>query len=156
MHGAWGLFFAHIFQKRKDNFMAAKTKTRKAYRQGELLFVPLGPSDLKTLEFDLKEQTDPSWKKLTSNVIREGEATGHKHEVIETTPGTATMLAPAREFMPGLPNMDDIGNEDRLLTIRQPVEVVHPEHRPLTLNIGIYLIIIQREYDEVKSRRIMD
>jgi hypothetical protein len=132
------------------------TNTRKAYRQGELLFVPLGPSDLETLEFDKKDRVYPSWNKLSTNVIREGEATGHKHEVIEQTRGTATMLAPATHFLPGLPNMDRVGEEDRLLAIKQPVEVVHPEHRPLNLPIGIYLIIIQREYDEVRARRIMD
>ena len=29
-----------------------ETKTRKAYRQGELLFVPLGSDELGTLEYD--------------------------------------------------------------------------------------------------------
>jgi hypothetical protein len=132
------------------------SNVRKAYRQGELLFVPVSSDELKTLEFDPASQTYSSWNKLGSNVIREGEATGHKHEVIEQTAGTATMLEPARRFLPGLPNMDMIDTEDRLLTVREPVEVVHPEHRPLNLPVGIYLIIIQREYDEVKSRRIMD
>ena len=133
-----------------------KIKTRKAYRQGELLFVPLSQTDLETLTFDPEDSKNLSWNKLSDHVIREGEATGHKHEVIEQTPGTATMLAPSRQFLPGLPSMDRIGTEDRMLTVRQPVEVVHPEHRPLNLPVGIYLIIIQREYDEVKSRRILD
>jgi hypothetical protein len=132
-----------------------KTNTRKAYRQGELLFVPVSSDELKNLEFDPTNQTYTAWNKLGSNVIREGEATGHKHEVIEQTAGTATMLEPARRFLPGLPNMDMIGTEDRLLTVKEPVEVVHPD-RPLNLPVGIYLIVIQREYDEVKSRRIMD
>ena len=132
------------------------SNVRKAYRQGELLFVPVSSDELKSLEFDPANQTYTAWNKLASNVIREGEATGHKHEVIEQTAGTAMMLEPARRFLPGLPNMDMIGMEDRLLTVREPVEVVHPEHRPLNLPVGIYLIIIQREYDEVKSRRIMD
>ena len=136
--------------------MATESNIRKAYRQGELLFVPVGSDELKDLEFDPKGQGYSSWSKLATNVIREGEATGHKHEVIEQTPGTATMLEPARRFLPGLPNMDMVGTEDRLLTVKEPVEVVHPEHRPLNLPVGIYLIIIQREYDEVKARRIMD
>ena len=136
--------------------MATQSKTRKAYRQGELLFVPVSSDELKALEYDPKPQQYPSWNKLTTNVIREGEATGHKHEVIEQTPGTATMLAPARQMLPGLPNMDMVGTEDRLLMVKEPVEVVHPEHRPLNLSVGIYLIVIQREYDEVKARRIMD
>ena len=136
--------------------MATESNIRKAYRQGELLFVPVSSDELKALEFDPGNQTHSSWSKLGTNVIREGEATGHKHEVIEQTPGTATMLEPARRFLPGLPNMDMIGTEDRMLTVREPVEVVHPEHRPLNLPVGIYLIVIQREYDEIKSHRILD
>ena len=136
--------------------MTTQSKTRKAYRQGELLFVPVSSDELKVLEYDPAERKYPSWRKLANTVIREGEATGHKHEVIEQTPGVATLLEPARQFLPGLPNMDMIGTEDRLLTVNQPVEVVHPEHKPINLAVGIYLIIIQREYDEVKSRRIMD
>jgi hypothetical protein len=132
------------------------SNVRKAYRQGELLFVPVSADELKNLEFDPGDQKYSSWNKLGSNVIREGEATGHKHEVIEQTAGTATMLEPARQLLPGLPDMDMIGSEDRLLTVKEPVEVVHPEHRPLNLPVGIYLIIVQREYDEVKARRIMD
>ena len=133
-----------------------KNKSRKAYRQGELLFVPVNSEELKRLEFDPEGKKYLSWNKLGTNVIREGEATGHKHEVIEQMPGTATMLEPASRFLPGLPNMDRIGTEDRMLTVKEPVEVVHPEHRPLNLPVGIYLIIIQREYDEVKARRILD
>jgi hypothetical protein len=120
------------------------------------LFVPVSPNELNGLNFDPGGKKYSAWNKLATNVIREGEATGHKHEVIEQTAGTATMLEPARRFLPGLPNMDMIDAGDRLLTVREPVEVVHPEHRPLNLPVGIYLIIIQREYDEVKDRRIMD
>ena len=132
------------------------TNTRKAYRQGELLFVPLDPGDMERLGFNAKNENSPLWKKLETNVIREGEATGHMHEVIEQEEGTVTMFAPAKRFLPGLPNMDMIGEEDRLLSVRQPAEVVHPEHKPLTLSVRIYLIIIQREYDETKSHRILD
>jgi len=131
-------------------------KTRKAYRQGELVFLPLSQTDLETLGFDPEDSKNLSWNKLSDHVIREGEATGHKHEVLEQAPGTATMLAPSRQLLPGLPNMGNIGIEDRMLTVKKPVEVVHPEHKPLELPVGIYLIIVQREYDEVKTRRILD
>ncbi len=132
------------------------TKIRTAYRQGELLFVPVDPVELKALEYDENEQKYPSWKKLGSNVIREGEATGHKHEVITQAPGVAAILAPANQFIRGLADMAAIGSEDRMLIAQKPVEIVHPEHRPLNLPEGSYLIIIQREYDEVKARRIID
>jgi len=133
-----------------------EVKARRAYRQGELLFVPLNKEDMKAIDLEPENTSYPQWKNLGTGVIREGEATGHKHEVTTETPGTATLLVPASTFMRGLPNMDLIGNEDRMLVAEQPVEVVHPEHRPLRLPKGIFLIVVQREYDEVQARRIMD
>jgi hypothetical protein len=132
------------------------SKGRKAYRQGELLFVPVDSNELKDLQFDPEDARYYSWSRMATNIIREGEATGHKHEIIEQTPETAGMHAPARSFLRGLSGMDMIGAEDRLLAVKEPVEVVHPEHHPLNLPSGIYLIIVQREYDEAKSRRILD
>jgi len=137
--------------------MASKdAKIRKAYRQGELLFVPLSEQDVGILDPNPNDRAYSRWSKLQTNVLREGEATGHKHEVITETPGTATLLAPASTILRGLPNMDLIGNEDRMLVAEEPVEVVHPEHRPLRLPKGSYLVVIQREYDEVRARRIRD
>jgi len=129
-------------------------KTRKAYRQGELLFVPLSKDEMS--EFDPENKSCSSWKKLQTNVLREGEATGHMHEVITQTPDVARILAPVSQFIRGLANMASIGSEDRMLMTTGQVDVVHPEHRPLTLPEGNYLVIIQREYDEVKARRILD
>ncbi len=130
--------------------------SRKAYRQGELLFVPLSDEDMAKVDPQPRDGAYPCWKKLQTNIIREGEATGHKHEVMEEEAGTATILAPARQFMEGLLHMSPIGAEDRMLVAQQPVEVVHPEHRPLALPRGNFLVIVQREYDEVKARRILD
>lgn len=131
-------------------------KTRKVYRQGELLFMPVHPEEMQTLGIDSTGSPHPSWHKLATPVIREGEATGHKHEVIERTAGTAVLHEPKRLFLFGLAGMGMIESEDRMLVVKEPVDIVHPEHRPLTLPSGFYLIIIQREYDEIKSRRILD
>lgn len=128
-------------------------KTRKAYRQGELLFIELTQQELSSIGPDTEH---PQWNKLQTNVIREGEATGHKHEVITQRPGTATLMSPAFSLLRGLADMAVIDNHDRMLVAQEPVDVVHPEHKPLRLPIGIYLVIVQREYDEVKARRIMD
>jgi hypothetical protein len=136
--------------------MKKEIKTRKAYRQGELVFVPLSNEDMAQLNPSLNDLSHSQWSKLKTNVLREGEATGHKHEVVESTPGTAILLAPERQFLPGLPGMDILGIEDRFLAAQEPVEIVHPEHRPMPLPKGFYLVIVQREYDEVKSRRILD
>ena len=52
--------------------------------------------------------------------------------------------------------MANIGLEDRLIVAQQSIEVTHPEHRSLRLSKGAFLVIVQREYDEVKARRILD
>lgn len=137
--------------------MAKKdVKVRKAYRQGELLFVPLSEQDVGILDPNPNDGSYTRWKKLPTSVLREGEATGHKHEVVTRAAGTATLLAPERQFIGGLPDMDFIGGEDRLLVADEPVRVVHPEHKPLRLPKGSYLVVVQREYDEVRARRVRD
>jgi len=133
-----------------------KEKMRKAYRQGELVFLPLSEQELRTLYPASQDASYPRWNKLATTVIREGETTGHKHEALAETPGAVTLLEPERQFMPGLPNMASIASEDRLLLAEEPVRVVHPEHKPLRLEKGAYVVIVQREYDEVKARRIRD
>jgi hypothetical protein len=132
------------------------TKVRKAFRQGELLFVPLSQQDMADIGHEPRNASYPQWNKLKTNVLREGEATGHKHEVITQTPGAATLFAPISTMIRGLSDMTTIGNEDRLLVAEEPIEVVHPEHKPLRLLKGVFLVVIQREYDEVKARRVMD
>jgi len=130
--------------------------TRKAFRQGELLFVPLSKEDYARLFGDRKDVAGLGWQKLDTHVIREGEATGHKHEVLTKLAATAVLFAPPESFMGGLPGMDRITGDDRLLVADGPVEVVHPEHKPLALSKGIHLVIIQREYDETRSHRVQD
>jgi hypothetical protein len=130
--------------------------TRKAFRQGELLFVPLSKEDYARLFGDRRDVASLGWQKLDTNVIREGEATGHKHEVLTKLAAAAVLFAPPESFLGGLPGMDRITGEDRLLVADGPVEVVHPEHKPLALSKGIHLIIVQREYDETRSHRVQD
>jgi hypothetical protein len=144
------------YQERKITMEKKDTKVRKAFRQGELLFVPLNQEDMASIGHEPKDASYPRWNKLQTNVLREGEATGHKHEVMTQTPGAATLLAPVSTLLRGLSEMDLIGNEDRLLVAEEPVEVVHPEHKPLRLLKGVFLVVVQREYDEVKARRVID
>ena len=132
------------------------TKTRKAHRQGELLFVPLNKNDIQTVASDNNGVKFHQWHELDTDVLREVETTGHKHQVLSKTDDAVSIMAPARSFMNGLSGMNFIGTEDRLLVSRQPVRVVHPEHKSLRLPAGIFLVVIQREYDEVRARRVMD
>jgi hypothetical protein len=129
---------------------------RKALRQGELLFVPLSKEDCARLFGGTKDVTGLGWQKLDTNVIREGEATGHKHEVLAKLAATVVLFAPPESLLASLPRMDRITGQDRLLVADGPVEIVHPEHKPLALPKGMHLVIVQREYDETSSRRVRD
>jgi hypothetical protein len=140
-----------------DNIMSDKNVTiRKAYRQGELLFVPLSQDDIAVIDPKPRDPSNANWKKLKTMVLREGEVTGHTHEVVAENSDAVAVLEPTRQFFGGLEDIDSVGQEDRMLVADEPVEVVHPEHKPLNLPKGHYLVLVQREYDEVRSRRIMD
>jgi hypothetical protein len=129
---------------------------RKAYRQGELLFIPLNRDDIALIESKPTNTSSLNWKKMNSLVIREGEVTGHTHEVVTKNPGAVTLFEPNSQFINGLDDMDSVGNEDRMLVANEPVNIVHPEHKPLNLPKGRFLVVVQREYDETKARRVMD
>ena len=130
--------------------------TRRAFRQGELLFIPLTKEDCARLFGDHKDVAGLGWQRLDTNVIREGEATGHKHEILAKLATMTTLFAPPESLLRGLAGMDRITREDRLLVAEDPVEIVHPEHKPLTLPKGIHLIIVQREYDEARPQQVLD
>ena len=94
------------------------------YRQGELLFV----------------KGKVKGEKLNHLVIAEGEATGHKHEVVTEDA--------------------ELYEKDGVMYLRakDDVEVVHPDHKTLPLPKGDYEIIVQREYvvGNEKYRRVAD
>ena len=129
---------------------------RKAFRQGELVFVPLSKDDCAHLFRDQKDAFTAGWNPLDTNVIREGAATGHKHEVVSKLAAVAALFAPPAPMLARLAGMDWIGNEDRLLVANEPVEIVHPEHKTLHLPKGVHLIVVQRQYDETMVRTVRD
>jgi len=103
---------------------------RIAYRQGEILFEKID----NVVGYNLE--------KLNTKIIREGELTGHKHEIV----GNAELW-----------KMQIFGNTDEMiLTADEDVKIIHPEHKTLDLPKGIYKIHIQREYDELRERLIRD
>jgi hypothetical protein len=72
-----------------------------------------------------------------STVLAEGEVTGHTHQLLE-----GRVWADARGTL--------------YLEVPQATQVVHQEHRPLTLAPGYYLVIRQREYTPQEIRRVSD
>jgi hypothetical protein len=109
-----------------------KCRKMEAYRQGEIVFV----KRTKDVEVD-----DSRFIAKGDKVIREGEQTGHLHEIV----GDATLFT-ARW-----------GREtDMKMTAVDDVVIQHPEHKDLKLPAGEYDIVIQREYDEERERYVQD
>ena len=99
----------------------------KNYRQGDIIIL-----GVEGMPYYYSKPT-----LLSTNVIREGEISGHKHEL----KGGKLYEAGGKMFIEA-----DKG-----------CHVVHPEHKPIHLPKGKYEIKIQREYDEARdSRNVKD
>jgi len=120
---------------------------RKGDRQGELLFIRV--KDLPKV-FDIGQ----IGKVLNTKVIREGELTGHKHEFV----GTATLRAQENDYLYDKETRTSfhLPGGTMFLTAEETIEIKHPEHKPLKLEKGNYVVRVQREYDEGRSRLISD
>lgn len=99
------------------------------YQHGDVVIIkrPELPKDLK----DLK-----------TNVLAEGEATGHAH----------------RLHGDGYTYFEEPKTKERYLRLVQPVALRHEEHHEIILPTGDYEIRIVREYDHFseEARRVAD
>jgi hypothetical protein len=102
----------------------------KFYRQGDV--------GLQKVDFLPKNVAEVSLGERI--VLAYGEATGHAH-AIERPAGKARLW--------------DAGAE-RFLQVIAPVALRHEEHAPITLEVGIYKIVQQREYTPAENRRVRD
>jgi hypothetical protein len=102
----------------------------KQYRQGDILFIEV-------------QELPKGIKKLEHCVIAEGEATGHKHQIVEE--GAAALF--------------ELTNENGAVKFLQTMKdtlVMHEEHRPIPLKAGFYEIRQQREYQPKSVRFVAD
>ena len=105
----------------------------KALRQGEIYLTPC-----PNFEEDTNRSYDPL-SEVEGGVIREGEKSGHKHQV------------------KGAKLYTDRGGNLYIKADSPSAVIEHPEHKPLKLNRKYYKVEIQREYDEAKhSRKVSD
>jgi hypothetical protein len=103
----------------------------KLYRHGDLSFTPI-----KKLPDNLKVVKNP--------VLAYGETTGHKHQLLERTSDQFQVLE------------DNAGN--KYLKINEPTDLVHEEHKKITIEKGLYFVRNEREYNyfELQSQRVVD
>lgn len=119
----------------------------KAYRQGELLFVPQKIKDMLGLKRALAQG-----KKTT--VVAEGEATGHKHELKDPDSAILVELEDTYVFIDN--ESPRFNNYQKILHTSEGTSIKHPDHKELFLPAGTYYIRSQREYDEEKARWVVD
>ena len=95
---------------------------------------------IKKIEKIPEQATSVEFSKNGSNVLAEGEATGHFHGVDEST----TVL------------MEHEGV--KYLRVEQDTEVTHQEHDKFSIPAGDYIIDIVQEYDhfEEEVRNVAD
>ena len=105
------------------------------YRQGDVLVIPLDPTDLPTGLMDAPRD------RRNRMVLAEGEATGHAHVL---TGDRVALLSPPDE-------------PDRLyLLVEGYGRLVHEEHGPISLGPGAYRVVRQREYFPGAIRFVAD
>lgn len=101
------------------------------YRQGDILFIKL----------DEKPSGDIIPRDPQNRlVVAEGEATGHAHAIHEET---ATLY------------WDDVLNR-AWVVVDDTADVVHEEHEPVTLDMGVWMVVYQRQYIRGEVRRVLD
>lgn len=105
-------------------------KSKSFMQQGDVLIFRRNPAKVNLGEA----------KKQDTNILAEGEATGHAHRLI------------GGDF--------DVMKSDRmmLLIVRKEAILEHEEHGPITLGEGFYEIDRVREYDHFKeeARQVAD
>lgn len=107
------------------------------YRQGDLLFVQLSKTEAEKLIGDAK----PVARENGRIILAHGETTGHMHAVIHSAAKLFQVEAVA---------------EQRILIAPVPVRVYHEEHAAVSLPVGAFRVIRQREYSPEEIRRVMD
>ena len=104
------------------------------YRQGDLLIVEA-------------DEIPKGAKPKKSNIIVEGEATGHAHRLQNG------QILISKEKDPGFSFEE---HETMWIKALKGAKIVHEEHGLINLEVGLYMIVRQREWDEEKERLVLD
>lgn len=108
----------------------------KVIRHGDLLLVPDG------------EIPDGNLKNKKDNCVLDWEVTGHHHRV---GAGATVQLLDGEQT--------EENNYFRgVVTVKKwkPVKITHEEHNEIELTTGKYTAYVQREYDLLENRRVVD
>jgi hypothetical protein len=78
----------------------------------------------------------PENAKEKDNILAQGETTGHKHKIINGKVFSA--------------------NNQQYVLAEQKTELAHEEHGEIEIPEGSYEVKIQREYNPIENRQVMD
>lgn len=106
-------------------------KRQTMYRQGDVL--------LFRVDGELPATATPVEREQGRIVLAHGEVTGHAHAI------------DAREAQ-----LFAVGAIERLLRVTKKVTLKHEEHTHIDLPMGIYRVVIQREYHPEEIRNVAD
>ncbi len=112
--------------------MNTKEPTRPFWRQGDIFFVKLD------YELDFERAS-----RVETGIIARGEETGHMHRV------SPQSLAAGAE-------LTLMGGAMYLLAPQTGATIVHDEHGPIELPVGVYAVVNQREFDGLRWRTVLD
>jgi hypothetical protein len=143
-----------------------KAKLREVSRHGEIVIE-------KLVDKIASEFLTHSVKMAKNGVLAEGEVTGHMHKLegengvgyklYELADGKADLDRPVRiesteeGALSWRRKVLEIPASEFVLLIEEgSVHLTHPEHGTIKLRKGHYVIRTQREYDEERSRKVLD
>lgn len=125
-------------------------KTPDEYRQGDVLLLKV-------------DEILSGAKPKKSNVIVEGEATGYAHRLLNGTileqKNTGSLVDQLIEKKLVPESLEDkLRNDSSLMWIKatRDARLIHEEHGTIEIEIGFYIVIRQREYDEEQDRLVVD
>jgi hypothetical protein len=94
----------------------------------------------------IKEITEfpKNLKRINNPILAYGEATGHHHKLVKEAENQFSVLE------------DNAGN--KYLQINEPTDLVHQEHKTITIEKGLYFISHEREYNyfELERQLVVD
>ncbi|MEI6076719.1 MAG: hypothetical protein WCS94_14145 [Verrucomicrobiota bacterium] len=131
--------------KKKTNIINGLEFTE-AYRQGEILI-------FKLKDTSARPHPHQRIQRIDSNVIRTGEKEGHQHKVVGDA--QLNMFPDTQAPTPG--ESQEQASQGVLEVGKAGAEVIHPEHGPIKLKKGKYIVQTQKEaVGKNKEQRVKD
>jgi hypothetical protein len=112
--------------------MEEANRSKPFWRQGDIYFVKLD-----------EEINSENAAPVRNGIIAKGETTGHAHRVSPSSMAQGALLSL-------------VGRSMFLRSPEAGTTIVHDEHGPISLPAGSYAVVLQREFDGLRWRQVLD